>query len=312
MNVIRFILLTLAIPALFTGCASKPAGNAGTRPDPAALAELHPLSAASLRALPPEPAETTPPEGVEIRELPFESEAGPRTMRLFLPSAKRDDKPRGAVLHLHGAGRDATRFCGELALRADVAVAAPDTPWETAAGDALAAYNRLCTDADRLGIDPDRIFLSGDAAGGLLAVAAAREEFETTGEKPAGLLLFYPLLSPEPAAGESWKRYGVGFGLDSEELERFIAEWIPDPAARKAFAFPDDAAKGMPPTLLVVAECDILRDGGTGFAAQLRHAGVQVRALRYNGAIHGFLTRPGLDTFRRRAVTDAASFLAGK
>ena len=311
MNATHFFLLALALPALLAGCTSKPAGNAGPRPDPAALAELHPLSAASLRALPPEPRETALPQGVEIRELSFESEAGSRTMRLFLPSAKRDT-PRGAVLHLHGAGREAAAFCAELALRADVAVAMPETPWETAAGDALAAYNHLCTEADRLGIDPDRICLSGDGVGGLLAVAVAREEFETTGGKPAGLLLFYPLLTLEPDSGESWKRYGVGFGLGADEMEHFIAEWIPDPEERKAVALTDAAAEGMPPTLLVVAECDILRDGGIGFGSRLRRAGVTVRTLRYNGAIHGFLTRPGLDTFRNRAVADAASFLVGK
>ena len=305
------LLLLFALPVLFAGCASGPEKKEPPPQEKPATAELHAQSVAWLKKPAAAPVETALPEGVHSRDLAFESEGGPRTMRLYLPEAVRET-PRPAVLLLHGADRDAARFCAELALQADAVVAAPETPWASASGDVLAAYNHLCTDADELGIDPERIYLAGDAAGGLLAISVAREEFETTGEKPAGLLLFYPVLSLEPDNRESSKRYETGFGFDAAELKKFAEEWIPDADRRKEMSAMDAEVGNLPPTLLVVAGCDIVRDQGVAFASRLHQAGVPVRVRRYNGAIHGFLIRGGLDAFRKQAVTDAASFLTGK
>ncbi|MPM54429.1 Lipase 2 [bioreactor metagenome] len=231
---------------------------------------------------------------------------------------KKSEHPRSAVLFLHGSDRNTARFCAGLALKADVTVAAPDlrvapeAPWPAALEDALSAYNHLCTNADDLGVNPERIVPGGDGAGALLALALVRNEYETTGEKPAGLLLFYPFLAPEGEnRGESWKRYGTEFGLDAEAVTAFVDDWIADAEDRKNVSPFRAGTEGVPPTLLVVAGCDVLRDQGLAFAAKLRQANVPVRIRRYNGAIHGFLTRPGLDVFFRQGVEDAASFLGG-
>lgn len=97
----------------------------------------------------------------------------------------------------------------------------------------LAAYNYLTTNADDYNIDPDRLVLAGDSAGGQLAATAALKEFETTEEKPAGLILFYPVVTLEPDSRESWKRCGKGFNLDADLMEEFNAAYVPDPAQRK-------------------------------------------------------------------------------
>lgn len=311
MNTIRHTLFLFALSVLFAGCVSSPENKELPPPEKPATAELHAQSAAWLKNPEAAAPEAAPPEGLHHRELSFESEGGNRVMHLDLPESVRET-PRPAVLLLHGADNGTARFRAELALRADAIVAAPETPWGSAPGDALAAYNHLCTKADELGIDPERIYLAGDSAGALLALSVAKEEFETNGEKPAGLLLFYPVLSLEPDSRESWKRYETGFGFDPAELKQFAEDWLPDAEQRKGMSAADVEPGNLPPTLLVVAGCDIVRDQGLAFAADLRKAGVPVRVRRYSGAIHGFLTRRGLDAFRQQAVTDAASFLTGK
>ena len=218
-----------------------------------------------------------------------------------------------------GSIQRCSSFCAELALKTGAAVAAPDyrlapeAPWPAALDDVLAAYNYLTTNADDYNIDPDRLVLAGDSAGGQLAATAALKEFETTEEKPAGLILFYPVVTLEPDSRESWKRCGKGFNLDADLMEEFNAAYVPDPAQRKEpLVSPLNAApESFPPVLLVTAEYDILRDQATDFAAGLRKAGVPVRVRRYRGAVHGFITFPGLEIFFRQGVEDAASFLDG-
>ena len=261
--------------------------------------------------------DTVPPSGVTTEELSFEG----LPIRLY----RTPGPVRVLVLYLHGGGwvlgsiQRCSSFCAELALKTGAAVAAPDyrlapeAPWPAALDDVLAAYNYLTTNADDYNIDPDRLVLAGDSAGGQLAATAALKEFETTEEKPAGLILFYPVVTLEPDNRESWKRCGKGFNLDADLMEEFNAAYVPDPAQRKEpLVSPLNAApESFPPVLLVTAEYDILRDQATDFAAGLRKAGVPVRVRRYRGAVHGFITFPGLEIFFRQGVEDAASFLDG-
>ncbi|MBS1368494.1 MAG: alpha/beta hydrolase [Lentisphaeria bacterium] len=313
---------------------------------------MHPQAAAFVAALPPglaekqirairkaasgDPSELAvyrlkeeqpPPAGITVRNLEYESGDTARAIRLYIPETG-SKEPRPAILYLHGGGwvlgsiQRCSRFCGELAAKSGAIVAAPDyrlapeSPYPAALDDTLAAYNFLSTGADEFGMDADRIFLAGDSAGGQLAVTAALKEFETTEEKPAGLILFYPVVTLEPDARESRTLYGKGFNLDSDLMDAFGAAYVPEPAIRREpFVSPLGAELSvLPPVLLVTAEFDILRDQAAEFAQKLKKGGVPVRARRYKGAVHGFITFPGMDAFFQQGVADAASFLrdAGK
>ncbi len=301
------------------GCRSSESTQTDPPPEPpSAATELHPQSAAYLCLPPVLPATPSAVPGILSKDIQLESETGTEIMRLYQPESP-SAQPRGAVLFLHGIDRNTARFCSELAAKSGFMVAAPElhiapeSPWTAALDDALAAYNYLCTNADELGVDSERIFLAGDGIGALLAVAAAYNEYDTTGEKPTGLLLFYPYTAAEAEnRGESWTRYGENFGYDAAAMEAFTDAWLPSAKERQETAslFTVDPAS-MPPMLVIVSGCDILRDQGLKFALQLRKGEVPVRIRRYNGALHGFLTRPGLELFLQKGIADAALFLAG-
>jgi len=308
-----------ALPLLFAGCASKPLPP--SKP-PVPEVKLHPESAAWLKAHAVNPTAPSGPETpaalpkeIQVGELKFESGGKPHILRLYRKAGD-TNRRLPVVLLFHGADPHPASFCAGLALGADVAVASPEpgadlkSPWPEALNVALAAYNCLCANADELNIDPARIFLEGDGAGSFPALAAAKNEFETTGEKPAGLLLFYPLVSLLPDTRASVAKYGNGFGFDAKSAGAFIQSWIPDSKQREELSPLETDASGLPPTLIVLAECDIWHDQGVEFGVKLRLAGVPVRIRCYNGAIHGFLTREGLDAFRKQAVRDAASFVS--
>lgn len=117
-------------------------------------------------------------------------------------------------------------------------------------------------------------------------------------------LVFYPntdaSFSPDP-----FKQFASGYFLSREDVEWFLDQYLPDKTRRKEpTATPLNATldqlRGMPPALLITAECDVLRHEGEAYARKLMEAGVSVTATRYLGAIHTFVT------LNRLASTPAA------
>lgn len=236
--------------------------------------------------------------------------SGGRRVRIYCQAGKPTE---AAVLYLHGGGwvlggiESCRRICVGLARATGLDVAALDyrlAP-EHRAGAALddvgATVSRLRERGYR------RIYLAGDSAGGNLAACAA-------GRMPdaiAGMILFYPVTLAKNDGSESWVRYADGYGLDGTLMETFNAAYAPgnlsdDPEVSPLLA--TDFA-GYPETLIVGAECDILYDQGRAFAGLLARHGVRVTHRTVPGALHAFMTYPGMDAAYREGLGLASAFL---
>jgi acetyl esterase/lipase len=126
--------------------------------------------------------------------------------------------------------------------------------------------------------------------------------------------MYYPVTDAVMATG-SYERYAGGPLITRKAMEWFWDAYTTDPALRmEVTASPNQATveqlRGLPPTLLLGAETDVLRDEGEAFAAKLRLAGVRVTTVRYDGICHGFMDLNALrqTNAARAAIPQAISF----
>jgi acetyl esterase len=159
-----------------------------------------------------------------------------------------------------------------------------------------------------LGVDASRLAIGGDSAGGHLATVVARRQRDAATPVDQQVLI-YPVIDPM-LASESYAELGE-YGLDRASMKLAWETFVPDPALR----FTPDAAPlaadltGMPPTLIITAEYDVLRDEGGDYADALIAAGVPVVHTRYQGMNHGFARKLVLFDAARAAADQVASAL---
>lgn len=187
---------------------------------------------------------------------------------------------------------------------------APEHPFPAAIEDAGFAFFWAQEQADLLGIDPGRIALGGDSAGGTLAIVTALE-MRDAAQPAAFLLLIYPstdIHSTRP----SRQAYQQGYFLDLETLEWFFSRYFPNGGEEDWRASPLRAPSlaGLPPICLLTAEYDPLRDDCLAFAAAVRAAGGQVDCIEAAGLVHGFITLGKLFPEADRLVSELGRRLA--
>jgi acetyl esterase len=251
-----------------------------------------------------------PPAVQRVQALEMAMRDGHRcAARLYAPHS---DAPLPVLLYLHGGGFTVGSLsthdvlCRQLSRHGQCAVVsldyrlAPEHRFPTAVNDAWDALQWLHQHGRRLGLDPERLAVGGDSAGGTLSAVCALMARDA-GLQLALQLLFYPGCSGRCDL-PSHKTYGRGFLLDVSTIEWFFAHYI-DEADRDDWRFaplnaPDH--DGVAPAWIGLAECDPLVDGGMRYADALRMAGVGVDLEVYRGMVHGFATMA-------RALPDALS-----
>lgn len=266
-----------------------------------------------------------PTAGVSTRTItiPAADSAGDRRLlaRLFTP----DGLPSGAPLlvFLHGGGwvtgslDSHQAVCSLVAEHAGIQVLsvgyrlAPEHPFPAAVDDAVTAFRFARRHAVELGADPALIAVGGDSAGANLAAATAHLAVIAADPVPAFLLLFYP---PCDAVNRAPSRdlFAAGFLLTDADIVWFCDHYMPptvDRADPRASILLAGDLTGMPPTYLVTAGFDPLRDEGEMYARRLADAGVPVVLRRQPDLVHGFVNMIGLSPRCRAAVTEAAGAL---
>jgi acetyl esterase len=219
-------------------------------------------------------------------------------------------QPRGALLFFHGGGfivgstQTHDALCRKFAHDAECAVIsvdyrlAPEHKFPVAVNDAFDALQWLVREAPMLGVDPARIAVGGDSAGGTLATVCA------TLARDANIalrlqLLIYPGTSAWQRSA-SHARLAEGYLLSAETIQWFFEQYVRDARDRDDWRFaPLDAAGGVPdyrgvaPAWIAAADHDPLYDEDIAYAAKLKADGVPVTLMRYEGMIHEFFKMGG-------------------
>ncbi|MFH8934033.1 alpha/beta hydrolase [Streptomyces griseosporeus] len=227
--------------------------------------------------------------------------------------------PLPTLLYLHG-GRwslgDAhthARLISELVTGTGMCAVVPEysrTPearYPVALEECYALLTWVLSQADDLGLDPLRTAVAGDCAGATLAAAVTMLAKSRGGPRIGAQLLYYPLTDSR-CDSPSQRQFATGYLLTRRALRSYWARYVADPAVRSeptaspVRARPEDLAD-LPPALIVTAEADVARDEGEQYARNLRAAGVQASAVRFQGTVHDFVA---LHALRDSAPTRAA------
>lgn len=233
-------------------------------------------------------------------------------IRLYFPSeeAMEDETKNNhqvpMILFFHGGGwvtesvEDYDRVCARMAQSLGQIVAsveyrlAPEHRFPTGLEDCYAAAKALFTNRFLMNVDPDRLTIMGDSAGGNLAAAVcllARDRKEFT---PKRQILIYPALNncyTEESAFASVKENGEGYLLTAVKMEDYLKLYQSSEEDRMNPYFApilQKDLKNMPDTLVLTAEFDPLRDEGEAYAKRLQEAGNNVEVHRIKDALHGF------------------------
>lgn len=254
-------------------------------------------------------------EPVEVRD----DHLAERPARIYRPPTLTGNSP--AVLYFHGGGyvvgsldsHDAP--CRELAARLPATVVsvdyrlAPEHPFPAALDDGVAAFAALVDRAAALQVDPQRIAIAGDSAGGNLTaeVALATREHAV---RPRFQMLIYPVTDMTMSMA-SIEEMGSGFFLERETMIWFRRQYLnghdpEDPRVTPLFA---DNLENLPPALVITAGFDPLRDEGDAYAARLREAGVEVAHHQHPSLFHGFWNTTGVIREAERAFDEAVGVL---
>jgi acetyl esterase len=273
---------------------------------------------ARARAMPPElgGAEQAVHE-VQDRRVP--GDGGPIAVRIYRPSAA---PSLPALVYFHGGGfvlgglemndrpcRALANGSGCVVISVDYRLA-PEHPFPAAADDAFAATSFIADHAAQFGVDPARIAVGGDSAGGNLATVVALRARDSGGPPLAFQLLVYPLVDFTDDS-PSMREYADGHFLTAAVMDYFADHYLPRPIDRRqAWASPLYARlTGLPPAFVLTAECDPLRDQGGLFARRLQEAGVPTVLKRYDGMFHPFFSLGGVIDGGKEAIADAAAAL---
>jgi acetyl esterase len=271
------------------------------------------LGAAATTARPP-----IPMARVDAVQIP--GPAGPLQARFYVPGWLPAGQAPPLLVYYHGGGwvigdlDTHEGVCRFLAAAAGTAVLsvdyrlAPEHPFPAAVEDSLAAFAWAAEHGADLGVDPARIAVGGDSAGGNLAAVASMLARDAGGPLPAMQLLIYP---PTDASG-SRELFAEGFLLTAGDMDAFEAHYLPpgtDPRDPRVSILHAADLRGLPPAYVATAGFDPLRDEGEAYALRMREAGVRVALRRHPGLVHSFANETAISRTARGAMLEAAGAL---
>lgn len=235
-----------------------------------------------------------------VRDFVCPGPAGDIPLRLYDAKEHREAGP--VVMFYHGGGfvigdlDTHNAFCTELAAKLDLPVVAvhyrlaPEAPFPAAPDDCEAATRWVAGSPAELGRQVTGLVTTGDSAGGNLTIVVT----QALGDDPAAVPVLvqapiYPVASAIEET-DSYKSFGDGFLLTARGMDFFNRSYAADPASKRNYPILHEDHAKTPPTVLITAGLDPLRDSGRDYAAHLIRNGVDVTYIEAKGNIHGFIT----------------------
>ena len=266
-----------------------------------------------------------------IEKLPAEIEnktipGGPNgeiSIQIVRPQGS-DNETLPVVMYTHGGGwvlgnfNTHERLLRELANGAHAAIVfvnytlSPEAKYPQSLEEAYASTKWISENGQSLNLDSSRLVVAGDSVGGNMATTLALLAKERGGPPIIFQMLFYPVTDANFNTS-SYNTYQEGYFLTRDNMKWFWDNYVSNDTNRKEpTVSPLQASleqlSGLPPTLIIVGENDVLRDEGEAYAHKLMQAGVPTTATRYLGTIHDFMMlNPISDTPAARGAIDQAS-----
>jgi acetyl esterase len=237
----------------------------------------------------------------ELRNLKAPGPLGDIPVRLYVPAGVPVGMAQPGLVYFHGGGwvigdlDSHDGVCRHLANAAQCRVVsvdyrmAPEYKFPACFDDSVAATRFVFDNAEALGIDPARIAVGGDSAGGNLAAAVA---LHPDLPKLAFQLLIYPAVDLAMTS-DSYKRVTEGVLLTAASMRWFIELYLNSPAERSDWRVSPLRAADLsatPPAFVLTVAHDPLCDEGIAYAKRLEQEGVRVTHVHLSDQIHGFLT----------------------
>ena len=285
-------------------------------------APSEPPSVEAMRIRPPFVAELKgPPEPVDhIADFFIDGPGGDLGLRLYRP---RCNEPPPLLVYLHGGGwvigdldiQDG--LCRALANRTGCALLsvdyrlAPEHPFPAAVEDSWAALEWVAANGAQLEVDPSRLGIAGDSAGGNLAAVAAVRSRDRGGPGLSVCVLLCPVTDCR-TDDRSMLELADGYFLTRERMAWYWDQYAPPGIDRTSAELSPLRADlcGLAPTVVVTAGLDPLRDQGVDFARACSAAGVDTMLLHQAGTIHGFLGFQAALARSRSALDEVAAAVA--
>ena len=258
----------------------------------------------------------------EDRSIP--GPGGELKVRIYTPVG---EGPFPALVWFHGGGwvigsiETTDHTCRKLCVDANCVVVsvdyrlAPETKFPGPVEDCYAGLQWTFKNAQSYGIDPKRLAIAGDSAGGNLAAGVALLARDRGGPPLALQLILYGCLDMDFTRKSFQENGGGDYVLDTQSMKNYWNHYIRTPAdAKNPYAAPVQAKdfRGLAPALVITAEYDPLRDEGEAYAQKLKQAGVQVKYSCYPGVTHGFFGMFTMVDKAKVAVAEASEALKAR
>jgi acetyl esterase len=316
---------TMSAPTITNPVVLEPASQAFVEAtaNPPFLYELGPAGARAVL----DDVQAAPIEKLPVQEtwITVPADVGDVRVRILRPLGAVATLP--VILYMHGGGwvlgnaETHDRLVRELVVGTGAALAfveydrSPEARFPVAIEQGYAVAQHIMREGAAHGLDPARMAVAGDSVGGCMTAALTLMAEGRGDVRFVHQAMFYPVTDAAMDT-PSYRQFAEGYYLSAKAMAWFWDAYAPDPETRKqSYASPlqasDQQLAGLPPALVIVDECDVLRDEGEAYAARLREVGVEVTTVRYDGAIHDFMMLNPLSETRatRAAIAQAVSVL---